>query len=99
MSEVWAEIGPAIAFRSEADEAVVSAHVEKRVALAARADLGARPVPVEVNLVEWMKSGFFSCQACHKHWQPEQVAPAGQLMECPFCGASKWKVKWTAPAF
>lgn len=109
MSEAWAEIGPAVAYRSAADEAAVSAQAERKAALKARPDRRDEPVPVSVNLVEWMSTGFFTCSLCLKHWQ--WVAPTGHLErgpdeigrddlpECPFCGASRWKVKWQAPAF
>lgn len=101
MSEAWADIGPAVAQRSAEEEAVLSAEAEKRAALKARPDKRNEAVPVEVNLVEWMKTGFFECGECRWHWQPEQVAPAGEQAQrpsCPKCG-SPWRVRWVPPAF
>lgn len=108
MSEAWADIGPAVAMqRSEEDEAVLSAQAEKKAALAARPDKRGEAVPVQVNLAEWMRTGFFECRHCLKHWQwvaptgemeaGPQVIPLAEMPGCEFCGAAKWKVKWIAP--
>lgn len=103
-SEAWDEIQPAMLSRE--DDERLSAQAERRAARKARPDRRNEAVPVQVNLVEWMRTGFFTCSQCVRHWQPDQVAPggeyeepvarAGEPMDCPFCGASRWKVKWTA---
>jgi hypothetical protein len=61
---------------------------------------GSAVIGSEVNLVEWMKTGFWKCNSCIHHWQADELCDPVKVAKatCPKC-QKHWHVKWIPAAF